>query len=190
MSLTLLSELVKLREETPNWKRQALEFQQLMLDNPWIEDLDVSIEHSEDQDSEHYDVHVKHPEFMNITFHVDDHFSVSHALADENYGDTAKEAYEAAMPVLIGLKAGYALQEKSSSFNDFVIEVGPGTQPDDHTTSCVRMNHSGTGDDAYFSWDIKRQGYEPIDEEQLPKGHGILFKTIQGMADYLDSFSR
>lgn len=188
MTFSLLSELVELREATvsgiarngPNWKREALEFQQLMLDNPWLENLDVSIEHSEDQNGEHYDVHVKHPEFMDITFHVDDHFSISHDMADENYGDTAKEAYEAAMPVLIGLKAGYALQEKNSSIlsDDWQLEV-------DQNTSCLKCSN-----DAYFMWDVKQQGYEPIDEENLPKGHGMLFKTIQGMADYIDSFSR
>lgn len=83
MSLALLSELVRLHETTPNWKREALLFQQLMLDNPWIEGLDVSIEHFEDHEGDHYNVHVKHPEFMDITFHVDDHFSISHATADE-----------------------------------------------------------------------------------------------------------
>lgn len=184
MTFELLSELAGLREAAPNWKREALEFQQLMFDNPWIEDLETEIEHFEDQDGDHYNVHVKHPEFMDITFHVDDHFSISHATANENYGDTAKEAYEAAMPVLIGLKAGYALQEKSALFNDFQIEV-------DQNTSCIRMNHSdGMTSDAYFMWDVKQQGYEPIDEENLPKDHGMLFKTIQGMVDYLDSFSR
>lgn len=88
------------------------------------------------------------------------------------------------MPVLIGLKAGFEMQEKSSLFNDFQIEV-------DQHTSCIRMEHSdGMSNDAYFAWDVKQQGYEPIDYENLPSGHGMLFKTIKGMVDYLDSFER
>lgn len=192
MTFSLLSELLETthgrQTSKQNWKIEALEFQQLMLDNPWIENLDVSIEHFEDQYGEHYDVHVKHAEFMDITFHIDDHFSISHSEADENYGDTAKEAYENAMPILIGIKAGFALKGKrageSSTFDNFEINV-------DHNTSHLRMLNDHSDElDAVFAWNAKQQGYEPVDDENLPKGHGMLFKTIQSMADYLGSFSR
>lgn len=75
MTFSLLSELESFHDTKiteSNWKREALEFQRLMLDNPRLEDLDIELEHKDYDGAEDILVHVKH-EFID-TQNVDAFF--------------------------------------------------------------------------------------------------------------------
>lgn len=183
MSFTLLSGFVKL-VESANWKVEALEFQQLMLDNPWIENLDIDIEHFKDQDGDHYNAYVKHPEFMDLTFHVDDKFSLDvndNYDLNEYYGNIAKEAYHNAMPMLIGLKAGRKLQ-MHQFFHSYALDLD--AEDDNIVLVTVLSKKLYEHPNVTFSWSVEKQAFEPFDVKFLPKD--TMFKTIQEMWDYLD----
>lgn len=181
-----------------SWKREALKFQQLMLENPWLEDLDVELEYKDDEDGENILVHVKHAEFMDLTFHVADGFRIDTPESSERYGDTGQDAYEEAMPILIGMKAGWDLKEKSSGFDDFELSIDSDARPEGkvpaHEATIKFRHHSGgagllANADAFFKWDRKQQAFIPIDEENLPGGKGEPCKTIKDMLNYLESWS-
>lgn len=122
---------MKLRSllEDLNYKQEALHFQRLMLENEWIEDLDIELEHFSDQDGDHFNAHVKHPEFFDLTFHVDEEFSISHETADEPYGRTAEKAYHAAMPILLGMAFGRAAvnKRKGAAVEDYELATDNGS---------------------------------------------------------------
>jgi sRNA-binding regulator protein Hfq len=187
MTFGLLSELHDIRIKKRDWKREALEFQRLMLENDWLHDLDVDLEHAVDEDGdEDILVHVKHKEFMDLSFHVSHGFRIDTPESSERYGDTALAAYKEAMPILIGMKAGFDLKGDVSLFDDFTLSIDGGANA--RTATLKFQHHSGTSNDAYFEWDIRGQGFKPVDEDNLPKNHGMLFTTVKGIRDYLESF--
>ena len=187
MSFSLLSELHDMRISKPVWKREALEFQRLMLENPWLENLDVELEHIDNEDGENILVHVKHPEFMDLTFNVAEGFLIVTPENSERYGDTGEEAYKRAMPILIGMKAGFDLKEK---VDDFTIQVSDGLI----TNTCILTfevtSHGDRRQDVRLRWNVAEQGFEPDDPDNLPSGHGMMFKTIKEVEDYLRTYER
>lgn len=175
MSFTLLTEL--LLAETTNWKREALHFQQLMLDNPWVKNLDVNIEIDADNDVL---VHVQHP-LVCFTLNASNEFSLNSRSAEERYGKTAQEVYNDAMPMLIGLHAAEELTEMSTGFKRYSL----GTTGDEEAV--INLTHE-SGQTATFHWNVAHQAFEPVDEDNLPPNHGFYFDTIDSMNNYLDSF--
>lgn len=186
MTFSLLSELHDIRIKKRDWKREALEFQRLMLENDWLHDVDVDLEYAVDEDGdEDILVHVKHKEFMDLSFHVSHGFRIDTPESSERYGDTAAAAYKEAMPILIGMKAGWELAGSTTYFGDFTLGV---EFENGRTAANVKFQHDSGVADAYFEWDVQGQGFKPVDEDNLPKDHGMLFTTIKGMRDYLESF--
>lgn len=186
--MTLFEELKAIKD-----RKTALDFQRLMIENPYIEDLDVEL-HTRDGD---VIVKVTHPEWYDWEFNASQRFVIRTPENDEEYGHTAEEAYHSAMPITLGLKAGYILRDHPL-FDDFSI--------DHEDDSCVLyMTSSGSKQEenpewgneperdgfvAKFAWDVREQGFTPIDEENLPGGKGDCCKTIAEMRNYLDSFER
>lgn len=172
--MKLLEELKSIKD-----RKSALDFQRLMIENPYIEDLDVELD-TRDGD---VIVRVTHPEWYDWEFNASHRFVVRTPENDEDYGDTAEEAYRSAMPITIGMKAGYALKDHSL-FGDFTLDI------DDGAGVLNMLSREDNGNDAVFHWSVEEQGFVPIDEENLPGGRDDCCKTIAAMRDYLDSFER
>lgn len=173
---------MKLLEELKSVKDRkiALQFQRLMIENPYIEDLDVELDIRDDD----VIVRVTHSEWYEWEFNASDRFIVRTPENDEIYGNTAEEAYSNALPITIGMRAGYVLKDHDL-FSNFTLDI------EDDTCVLNMLNRDDNGNDAVFHWSVEEQGFVPVDKDNLPDdGRDICCKTIAEMRDYLDSFER
>lgn len=178
---------MKLRSllEDLNYKQEALHFQRLMLENEWIEDLDIELEHFSDQDGDHFNAHVKHPEFFDLTFHVDEEFSISHETADEPYGRTAEKAYHTAMPILLGMTFGRAAvnKRKGAAVEDYELATDNGAPIVKlRGVSGAATKELGDGTiDLLFVWDIPKQGWKLRGDDEVHTTMSDLLKYVDDL---------
>lgn len=180
-----------LLEEEVNFKAKALEFQQLILDNEHIHDLDTELFV---KNHEIY-VRVTHHEWTDLTFRIGSNIEVcnvgmsinfKNSVADDTLNDRVKDAVYHAIPYLIGEKAGQECIKSDDKFRYFVVEAS------DHDSDSYQLRivmkdteesmNSQMDNNFTFYWEPKHQCFS-VDKEMY--GDDLYFDTIKSMINFM-----
>jgi hypothetical protein len=180
-------------EKSKNLKQKALEFQQLILDNNLIHDLDAEIEVV----NNNIYVHVTHHEWTDLKFKIDeiiracnicDDLDYKKSVSDINIGDSPIDALEDAMNYIICEKAGnkctldndrvrYFVARSSDNSNSVAIKIKFKPDPNHDQPSAI-------SDEMIFEWDVASQCFTLKDDDDT-YGQRMDFDTIKSMSNFI-----